>query len=367
MSPSRLAAVGLALAACVLSTRPAAQTVSAISWLDRYARGEFEAVARDLEDFTAFEALLEDLKFQAPKWIEAGSAEDRARRRLAAVTFALEAARAAEWREWKWIQTSPAGTLPVLSWKPAPLLLEWGCRLIREQPLTRPIERVWQLAALAVAQRSEDSQFLIGITALAETTPAAQRRHPEDVVNAQDEIGHLTHAMTRFLDEPRFLLAQAIARERYTPSESVTLYLQLADIPGIGGEARVRLGAMHLRRGRTGEALDHFVRGERLTRDPWVLHLLWTFRGQALSRSGKNQEAIAAYRTARAIHPGGQTASLLLAEALFKAGERAESQAVAASILENSGAVDPYLELVHGDDRFWPQLIGKLRAELHRP
>lgn len=364
MSLPRLAAFGLAVAACVLSTRPAAQTVSAVSWLDRYARGEFEAVARDLQDFTAFEALLEDLKLQAPKWIEAGGAEDWNRRRLAAATFALEAARAGEWREWKWIQNIP---VPTLSWKPAPLLLEWGCALVREEPPPRPIERVWQLAALAVAQRSEDAQFLIGITALAEATPAPPRRHPEDVVNTKDEIGHLTHAMARFLDEPRFVLAQAIARERYTPSESITLYMQLADVPGIGGEARVRLGAMHLRRGRWSEALGHFERAERLTRDPWVLHLLWTFRGQALARTGKDREAIAAYRTARAIYPGGQTAALLLAEALFKVGERADSQSAAASILDTSGAVDPYLEMVHGDDRFWPQLVARLREELRRP
>ena len=364
MSRLRLAALGVVLAACLISTRPAAQAVSAIAWLDRYAGGDFAGVERDLRDFTAFESLLDDLKERAPAWIDASGPEQRDRRRLAAATFALEAARAAEWREWKWIQNIP---VPTLSWKPAPLLLEWGCALIREQPPSRPIEHVWQLAALAVAQRSEDAQFLIADTALAEESPSAPRRHPEDVVNTKDEIGHLAHAMTRFPDEMRFVLAQAIARERFTPSEAITLYLVLGDLPGIGGEARVRLGALHLRRGRASEALGHFERGERLTRDPWVLHLLWTFRGQALARIGRSYEAIAAYRTARTIQPGGQTASLLLAEALFKAGQRAESQSVAASILENSSAVDPYLELVHGDDRFWPLLISKLRGELRRP
>jgi tetratricopeptide (TPR) repeat protein len=255
----------------------------------------------------------------------------------------------------------------VVYWKPAPLLLEWGCALIREAPPPRPIEHVWQLAALGVAQRSEDAQFLIGNTSLAEANPAPARRHPEEVQNTKDEIGHLAHAMSRFPDELRFLLAQAIARERYTPSEAITLYAELGDLPGIGGEARVRLGAMHLRRGRTSEALGHFERAERLTRDPWVLQLLWTFRGQALIKTGKDEEAIEAYRTARAIQPSAQTASLLLAEALFKAGQRAESQSVAASILDSASVADPYLELVHGDDRFWPRLVTKLRAELRRP
>ena len=94
MSSLRLAAIGLALAAGLVSTRPAAQAVSSVAWLDRYARGEFEPIARELHDFTDFDALLKDLKDRGPAWIEAGGPAEqawiRAKTRLDAVRQAAE-------------------------------------------------------------------------------------------------------------------------------------------------------------------------------------------------------------------------------------------------------------------------------------
>jgi hypothetical protein len=50
---------------------------------------------------------------------------------------------------------------------------------------------------------------------------------------------------------------------------------------------------------------------------------------------------------------------------LFQNGRRAEAQELAASMLEaNPQPIDPWREYVHADNRFWPLLIGKLRAEI---
>ncbi len=364
-----------------------------IALLDRYAAGQFDSVVAELDGLNDFGQLLKDLKGHADEWIAAGGPADRARRELAAATFALEAARVDEWREWKWIQEPPPSTtpLPTLYWKPPPLLIEWGCELFRRDEAPRPIERIWQLAALAVAQRSEDTQFLIGFTELeqpkdapAPSRPAASRPtgsvtgppnisnirirpRPRgiEVSNVQDEIGHLNHTMDRFPTERRFMLGQGIARERDASNDAVLVYKSLAGDPEVGGEALMRLGALQLRQNRVTDAMDSLDRAGLLTRDPDVLYLTGVFRGHALLRTKREADAAAAFRAALAARPATESASLLLAELLFKAGNRTDAQALMAAVLAaDPGAHDPYLEIVHADDRFWPRLIARLRREI---
>src|SRR6476620_12615660 len=96
--------------------------------LDRYSRGEFAAVATALDGIDDFKAVHKDLVDKAPAWLNAGGATDRPRRELAAATFALEAARAGEWTEWKLIQSHtdvPSHPADSLFWKAPPLLIEW--------------------------------------------------------------------------------------------------------------------------------------------------------------------------------------------------------------------------------------------------
>jgi hypothetical protein len=68
-----------------------------------------------------------------------------------------------------------------------------------------------------------------------------------------------------------------------------------------------------------------------------------------------------------AARPGTQSASAALAPLLIKKDQRAEAQALMAAVLEaGARAYDPYLEFMHADDRFWPRLVGRLRAEIRR-
>ena len=282
-------------AAATINVGGQTQAPSAITLLGRYADGQFNAVVSELTDQEDFARLLKDLKSHAEEWIAAGGQGDRARRELAAATFALEAARVDEWREWKWIQKPPRhGPAADALLEAAAAAHRVGLRVASARTKRpRPIERTWQLAAMAVAQRSEDTQFLIGFTQLA---PDAGPRRPSrpgappsipglprirvqprpqgiEVLNVQDEIGHLNHTMDRFPAEKRFVLGQAIARERDFPvTRSRSTTCSPTD-PDVGGEALMRLGALQVRQGRVADALVSFERAERLTRDADVIYL----------------------------------------------------------------------------------------------
>jgi tetratricopeptide (TPR) repeat protein len=318
-----------------------------------------------------FENLLDELKRDGPAWIAARGPESQARRELIAATFALEAARAAGWYEWKLIWKPPYMSVggvsggyqpfPILYWAPAPLLLEWACELLRHDPTPRPIERWWQLAAVSVAQRSEDAHFLIGDPFI------GRGEGMGEIGNPKAEIKHLDHIVTRFPDEPRFMLAQGIARDRYFQDDALTAYTAVANDPDVGGEAMMRLGAMWMRAGKLSEAMTQFDRSEKLTRDPYVVYLARYFRGQLFERQRNRDKAEAAYRSAIAAWPHAQSGTMALASLLFDAGRRADAYALTTAMLTTGRTtLDPWREYVHADDRFWPALIGRLRAEILR-
>lgn len=367
------------MATCLLSSGSADGT-SVVALLDRYAAGDFERVVEHLEGDIEYRSVLEQLRRDGPGWIERGAGE-RARRELTAATFALEAARAGSWYEWKIVKRQPRMCTEdgkecyqpqsVLSWQAPPLLLEWGCALLRRHATPQPVERWWQLAALSVAQRAEDPHFLIGHLKMGANL--------DEIVNTQDEIQHLLHVRMRFPDEKRFLLAEGIAREGNLPDESIAAYKALEDHPDLGGEATMRLGAMHARRrtmvsttsmGRripqdASAALSAFERAEALTRDPYVVFLARYFKGQLLEQQKREKDAEAAYRGAVASVPDAPSATIALASLVFRDDRRLEAQRLIAGMLAaDPQPVDPWRTYAHADDRFWPRLIARLRAEI---
>jgi tetratricopeptide (TPR) repeat protein len=384
---------GLALVLVVyasLATRGQTPRASPVTeFLDRYVAGQFDAVANDLAGDLDFGDLLDQLKRDGPAWIDAQGPSARDRRELVAATFALEAARADQWYQWKFIWKPPLMTagplaLPsplgrpgfgapagmgggsyqppnILQWRAAPRFIEWACERLRRDETPRPIERWWQLAALAVAQRSEDAHFLIGDPQIGRGFPTGE------IGNPKEEIKHLDHVMPRFPQEARFMLAQGIARDRYFQDDAATAYLAIAKDPDVGGEATMRLGAMQMRQGKLDAALEQLARAETLTRDPYVVYLARLFTGQIMERKRRPNDAQAAYRGAVAAWPHAQAATLALASLLFDAGRRVEAQMLAGTMLAAAPpATDPWRGFVHADDRFWPQLVGRLRTEIHK-
>lgn len=377
--------LGFGLAAASQSGR-----VSIVNFLDRYAEGQFEAVVDELAGDLDFEELVKQLKRDGPGWIDAAGAELRQRRELVAVTFALEAARADQWREWKLIWKppplttgglrlpsplgdpaggAPAGMgggdakyqpFPILQWRPAAQFVEWACERLRRDKTPRPIERWWQMAALAVAQRSEDVHFLVGDPNIGRGDGAGE------IGNKQDEIKHLDHVTERFPNEPRFMLGQGIARPHW-PEDAVKAFNAVIGDEDVGGEAAMRLGALELRLGKRDDALAHFEQAEELTRDPYVIYLARFFTGQIRERQRRLDDATEAYRGAVAAWPHAQGATMALASLLFDAGRRVEAQTLAGGMLAaKPPARDPWREFVHADNRFWPQLVGRLRAEIRK-
>jgi tetratricopeptide (TPR) repeat protein len=384
--------IGIACLATIRSN--AQQPPTTVELLDRYAKGEFADVLARVASLEKLTNLVKDLKRDDVKaWLDAGGPADRNRRELAAATFALEAARGDEWHEWKSIVNNPIGP-PNVYWMPPPILIEWGCELLRKHQEPLPNERTWQLAAMSVGQRAEDTQFLIAFTELAPDAalppvgaaappaggapplpmpPAAPspalQSFDDEVANVNKQIGHLNHVMERFPAEKRFVLAQALTRERADPNDAIKLYQTILDDLDVGPEASVRLGALLVRARRSdlSAAIQQFDRAEQSTRDPDLIYLARFYRGQALLQAKREDDAIAAFRAALFARPASQSASTALAALLVKAERYTEAQAVMKALLDaRPGRTDPNIEYVHGDDRFWPYWLEKLHAEIKK-
>ena len=357
----RIRIVLLALAVLTLgaSADPRASSVDVVAMLTRYASGEFGGVVAELERVKEPEAILKALKKNAPDWIKAGGAADRSRRQLAAATFALEAARVNALDDWKLLQSWMG--LENIYWKPPPQLIEWGCALLRTDATPQPVERIWHLAAVAVADRATDFEFLIG-------SPWEGRANPKD------EIIHLKHSADRFPYERRFALAQGIAAEwRQFPSRRAgapavqKIFEALRDDPSVGAEATVRLGVVQQRNNNVTGAIALFIAAEQRTREPYVLYLARYLRGQSLERLRKPADAERAYRAALTTVPAAQSASFALSALLALQGHRADAAAVVdAALTATPRPLDPWRAYGEADARFWPQLIAQLHAEIAR-
>ena len=383
----RFGALFVALVVCGLAGGHAiAQTQTTASLLDRYRGGDFAGALADVAAKKDYDGLLKDLQRQGQAWVDAGPAADRARRELAASTLALEAARvAAETAEWKWVQHVPGnapgtphlpGILPqsyqapdAIWWKTPPQLIEWGCALLRREPAPTPAERLWQLAAVATVERAGDWEFLIG-------SPWDPRG------NVKDEFEHLSHVIKRFPDEPRFALAQAIAIEWRTwpsgwpgsfrhsrlvvpnSSEAAGALDHMSKNDAIGPEASLRLGFLRFRTGHTDDALSLFSHVEATTRDPYLVYLAHYFSGQALARKGQTAEAEQAYRAALATIPRAESATMALAALLAESNRHLEASALVETSFAGQMPVDPWRGYESADDRFWPELITQLHAEI---
>jgi hypothetical protein len=218
---------------------------------------------------------------------------------------------------------------------------------------------------MAVAQRVSDYEFLIG-------SPWDERGNPED------EFEHLKHSIARFPEEPRFGLGQAIAVEwRTWPTsahrsrssarnlpDAVSAFREAMKNDVIAPEAMVRLGVVELRRRRPDDAIRLFERVVAATRDPYLVYLAHYFRGQAHERENEPERARDAYRAALATIPRAQSATMALAAMLARADRPLEAAELVEASLQAPIAMDPWREYAAADDRFWPYLIGRLRAEV---
>ena len=104
-----------------------------------------------------------------------------------------------------------------------------------------------------------------------------------------------------------------------------------------------------------------------MTADERIANLEAAVRGQALERQTRGAEAEIAYRAALATIPHAISATMGLASILARTDRGDEAgRLVEASLSARPQPVDPWRAYGAADDRFWPELIARLRAQIRR-
>jgi len=350
------------------SAAPTSAPAGTLALLDRYERGEHEAVFAELVRAGDATAVLKDLQSSGSAWIQArGSAEVR-RRQLVAASFALEAAVPHLWPE----DVDP--------------LVEWGCELMRKRGSAADApEHLWQLASVAIFGRARDDGRLV--TRAGPGAPLGSHVPPP-----RRAIDHIAHAEQRIPEEPRFRLAEAMlaatladtepprdapwistaqlprnsdgAMRRARAAQAIQLFEPLIEVPALRAEAEVRLGYLKLVLHEFEASLDHFAQA-RGTDDVFVAYLARFLSGRALDALNRRDDANAMYRSALEVVPHAQSASEALAANLFLAGAAGDAYAAAQDALSGDPRRgDPWHEFGYGDRRFIPARMSALREAL---
>jgi Ca-activated chloride channel family protein len=307
------------------------------SIFDRSARGELSAADLPRLSLNGLRTAVNEIRRAGPIWIRAAGSETEAVRRLQLATFVLEFLSRQD-DAYYWTHHRPASEL-----------LLWAGELLRGGP-TRPEERIWYLAATALLQR----------------------------FGAADGLEHhVNFARSRFPDEPRFALARAVADELRTwperrdergfdVAQPVLLRLlgrftEAMQIEAVAQEARLRLGYFELRRGRVAQALT-YLDAAGAPQDEALRYLRHLFRGQALERTGRLEEAAAAFSEAFDTVPYAESATLALAASWVRLGRHADASALVSRMLViGRPPLDPWTYYTFPEWRFWPEWMDALR------
>jgi VWFA-related protein len=186
-------------------------------------------------------------------------------------------------------------------------------------------------------------------------------------------------ALARFPDEPRFLLARAIAADQRstmagasrvaaTGSSQTALetvhrqYEALIGMPAVAAEARVRLAWLLHRIGRHDDALARLDEVDVEPLDGSLRYLQHLFSGHVMNALGRPDDATVAYRAARAIAPDAQSAQVALMNGLLAQGDRAGAETVAEVIQrQRSTDFDPWWMYWQGQYRLYGQAMARIR------
>lgn len=345
--------------------------------LTQYEAGHFDVAIGSLPPPPELGEVAALMVAEAPSWIAAGDATDAIRRRLVVGSVALEAVRRA-------LASSPL--VPTLG-AAAERLIEWAHELL---PSTSPPERAWYLASIALAERTADQTFLIGVSRRRKGTPGegAERAAAAERARLGTPVGYLPAVQSLLPDEPRVRLASVVADDLTllevgwlsTPQDQTasrmkpfsgfyeTLirdYVDVAASESVRGEAHLRAGVIEYRFGHADAALMHLDQVEPWTSEPYIVYLSRFFRGKTLELEGNREAAEVAYRSALTVVPHAESASTALATSLFLRDARTEAYGlVQSSLAAQPTTVDPWRLYQWGDYRLAPELMQKLRDAL---
>ncbi|MFI5177599.1 MAG: tetratricopeptide repeat protein [Vicinamibacterales bacterium] len=336
----RMHALRATLAIAVLVALPparagvTAQAPWVLEWLQAYANGQQSEIVERFRTVSSLKQLQEDLDKVAPKWLEgpAGLAELH---RRAIVAFAIDAAFV------RLDQGPQAGKLA-----------EWSCRQLRRHTPPDDFDHRAHMAVFAVLAGAVDPDAL-------ET--------------------HVTHVKFQFPNEPRLALERAIAEDLrgapfYQPGkqlaadivrhkeEAARRYAEAAKIDATRGEASLRLAHVSNDLGKSDDALKALDQADPVLKDPSLIYLAKLFRGMALERLGRLDDARVAYGQALAIRPEAQSASLSLAELTLRQGDHVAADRMVQEVLRRSTTPDdPWWDYWPGDYRLGADLLRVMR------
>jgi len=338
-SPRLRAALTLVVALGLLlaPTRVGAQTSWVLGWLQEYASGKQAEIAARFRPVSSLRQLQDDLDKIAPKYLDVKGADAELHRR-AIVGFAIEAAFA----------HNDQGPL-------ASNLAEWACRQLRRHTKPDDFDRRAHLAIFAILAGAVDPNAI---------------------------ESHVRHVTFQFPAEPRLALERGIAQElraapfyapgKETPADvvkhredAVTAYTTAARVESVRPEALLRLGRVNLDLGKNDEALTALDGIEPAAKDSDVIYLARLFRGQALERLGKIDDARQSYTRALEVRPDAQTASVALAALEFRRGDKAAADQRVRQLLSRMAQPDdPWWEYWPGDFRLGPDLMRAMREAM---
>ena len=165
---------GLVLACVAAMSHAPAGPPTAVDLLDRYDRGDRDAVIEVFKGATDAVSIRNDIEKNGAAWAAAAGPAREPHRWLVATTMALELANSRMHDKWLKLRE----------------LVEWGCQLLRRGPPTEG-ERLWQRASIAVAEGALDSEVLFNLESSLRT------------------YSHASHAQRRFAAERALPLSPA--------------------------------------------------------------------------------------------------------------------------------------------------------------
>lgn len=401
-------AVAIVALTCIAASTSRAQG-AVVEALDRYARGAHAKAVKLAAGVPDIQQLIEG----AESWAGGGAdpAEKTSRQRLAAA-FLLDVVHASTRRSER-LTLVPVSHHDVASHGPArrpipPRLsdlaaalpaVSWGCTRIAAPGPPDDLERAWWRLSVALLEEASEWRTLLG----ARVRRGGGKPHPIVALTYREvDEGHLAHARTRLAEEPRFQLAEVVARtaqvmhppgvalgpisrglriegrvdvlrnlERATREVNGRTvnglerdFGELLDQPDVAGEAALHIAYLRVLRRDWRDALAHLDRVSELTSDPSLLAVADYLRGWVYERLSRPDEAIVAYRRAHAFAPRSPNLAVLLAAQLFQTDARSEAYAILDAAVQPPGASDLLRVFLDGDARLAGGYVAAIREAL---
>lgn len=200
-----------------------------------------------------------------------------------------------------------------------------------------------------------------------------------DAANLQGAaLAFVDHALERFPDEPRFVLARAFLSDQRraldiltSTGPSLTFVQNVAELYDkaiahdiTANEARLRKARLLHRAGFEIDALALLDAAQDDPQDAGLTYLRHLFRAQALDGLGRGVDATNEYRVALTLALDAQSARVGLMIGLLRQGDRASAEALAEAIQSApTDTVDPWWSYWLGDYRFYDDAIRRLRDQ----